>query len=139
MKIPSILIILFASIFSLAPRSGWAAVLSDTVNVRLSGTVLDADTQEPLAFASVAVLNSADSALINGVVTDATGSFALETARSNFLVRVDYLSYASKYFSGLSPASDGTIRLDKVYLSASDQVLEEVEVKGRRDQVEDVA
>ena len=127
---------LLPAIFALAPRCGWASVSSDTVTVKLSGTVLDADTQEPLAFASVAVLNPADSTLIDGAVTDNAGSFALETARTNFLLRIDYLSYAPKFFANLSPASDGTIRLDKVYLSASDQVLEEVEIKGRRDQVE---
>ncbi|MGB3778780.1 MAG: hypothetical protein WA960_10515, partial [Tunicatimonas sp.] len=61
---------LLPAIFALAPRCGWASVSSDTVTVKLSGTVLDADSKEPLAFASVAVLNPADSALIDGVVTD---------------------------------------------------------------------
>ena len=127
---------LLPAIFALAPRCGWASVLSDTVTVKLIGTVLDADTQEPLAFASVAVLNPADSTLIDGAVTDDAGSFALETARTNFLLRIDYLSYAPKYLANLSPSANGTVRLDKIYLKASDQMLEEVKIEGRRDQVE---
>lgn len=136
MKLLSIFTFFVLFIFTLVPQVSSAIALSDTITARLRGTVLDADSKEPLAFASVAVLNPIDSTLIDGAVTDASGSFTLETARSNFLVRVDYISYAPQYFANLSPSADGTVRLDKIYLKASDQMLEEVKVEGRRDQVE---
>ena len=107
----------------------------DTVTVKLTGTVLDAESREPLAYAAVSVLNRPDSSLVDGVVTDETGSFTLETRQQDFLVRIEYLSYEPKYVSDFSGQQGRTIRLDDIYLRASDQMLQEVKVKGRREQV----
>ena len=109
--------------------------VADTITVTLTGTVLDAESQEPLAYAAVSVLHRPDSSLVDGVVTDETGSFTLETSQQDFLVRVEYISYEPKYFSEVADAAGGTIRLDKIYLTAADQMLQEVRVKGQREQV----
>lgn len=73
-------------------------IYADTATVRLSGTVYD-ENKEPLAYASVALLQPQDSVLINGVVTDEQGKFLLETSRTHFLVRIEYLRYEPLYFS----------------------------------------
>lgn len=112
-----------------------ATELADTVTVKLTGTVLDAESKEPLAYAAVSVLNRPDSSLVDGVVTDETGSFTLDTRQQDFLVRVEYLSYEPRYFSDLSGQQGSVIRLDNIYLKASDQMLQEVKVKGQREQV----
>ena len=103
--------------------------------ITITGTVLDADSKQPLAYASVAVLNQQDSSLLDGVVTDEAGTFSLTTEQPNFLIRVDFLSYEPQYFSDLAAQSGETISLENIYLTPSNQVLEAVEVKGRRDQV----
>ncbi|MDR2145469.1 MAG: carboxypeptidase-like regulatory domain-containing protein, partial [Tannerella sp.] len=45
-----------------------------TAQVRLSGTVVDADSKAPLEFASVVLLGQ-DSTFINGMSCDSTGCF----------------------------------------------------------------
>lgn len=109
----------------------------DTATVKLTGTVYDNDNKEPLAFASVALLNKQDSTLINGVVTDENGEFMVETDQSNFMMRIEYLSYEPRYFSDFSRyTNNGVIQLDAIYLTPSEKMLEEVRVRGKREQVQ---
>ena len=111
-----------------------ATELADSITVELTGTVLDAESRQPLAYAAVSVLNRLDSSLVSGVVTDDAGKFALEAHQTDFLVRIEYISYEPKYFSE-SATQNGTIQLNEIYLTSSDQMLEEVKVTGQREQV----
>ena len=54
---------------------------------RISGTVLDADTDEPLIGASISVKNAG-----RGTVSDATGSFKLDAKAGEQLV-ISYVGY----------------------------------------------
>ena len=128
----SSLVFLFIIGGSLTAR---ATEMADTVTIKVTGTVLDADSQQPLAYAAVSLLSRSDSSLVDGVVTDDNGQFTLEAQQNNFMVRVEYISYEPKYFSDFSGQRNGLIKLDKIYLSAADQMLQEVQVKGRREQV----
>lgn len=135
------LFILFA--FFAIPGKLWAAHdpmhYVDTATVKLTGTVYDEENKEPLAFASVAILDKKDSALIDGVVTDEKGKFLLETTRRNFMVRIEYLSYEPRYFSDFSrftQQKNGVIQLNNIYLTPSEKMLEEVRVRGQREQVQ---
>ena len=65
----------------------------------LMGTVYDAESKEPLLYATVSIINRSDSALISGVATDEQGRFSLETNQVDFLVRVDYVAYNPMYIS----------------------------------------
>ena len=127
-------VLVLASSFTIGSQQARAMTVADTVTVELVGTVLDAESQQPLAYAAVSVLNRPDSSLISGVVTDDAGKFALTTQQQDFLVRVEYISYEPKYLSDFS-TQGGTIQLNEIYLTASDQMLQEVQVKGRREQV----
>ena len=133
MKLPHFSVILLLVCFATGLFTAQATELADTV--KLTGIVLDAESQEPLAYASVSVLNRPDSSLVDGVVTDETGSFTLDTRQQNFLVRVEYLSYEPQYFSDFSEQQSGVIHLDNIYLNVSDQMLQEVKVRGQREQV----
>lgn len=127
-------VLLFPSGKTLAgPQNGFEA---DTTTVKVTGTVYDKENKEPLAFASVALLNKQDSALINGVVTDENGGFLLETSRKNFMVRIEFLSYEPQYFSDFSQYKSTLIQLNDIYLNPAEKMLEEVKVKGQREQVQ---
>ena len=134
------IILILSVLFALPGKTladNHSLVYVDTATVKLTGTVYDDENKEPLAFASVAILNKQDSTLINGVVTDENGKFLLETTRRNFIVRIEYLSYEPRYFSDFSRyTKNGVIQLNDIYLTPSEKMLEEVRVRGQREQVQ---
>jgi outer membrane receptor protein involved in Fe transport len=101
------------------------------------GTVIDGQTNQPLARASIAVRTKGSSALVAGAVSRDDGSFRIQGLRpGNYYLRVTSLGYGpvtSAEFA-VTPASlaatAGTIKLEKVAVALSD-----VEVKGERDAV----
>jgi outer membrane cobalamin receptor len=104
--------------------------------VKLSGKVIDADSGEPLVYATVSVLNAGDSSLITGAATDENGRFQLETNQQHFLVRIDYIAYQAQYFSDLAAADRSEIDLETIALQASETILKEVRVEAKKEQVE---
>lgn len=86
----------------------------------LSGRVVDAESDEPLQDATVALWNESDddSTLVRGTVTDPDGRFALEdVVVDSYTLRISYVGYTTRRFPNTQPAqtSDeadlGTIRL----------------------------
>ncbi len=72
---------------------GW--VFCQPLNIR--GTVLDADTREPLAFASVLVEGTDQ-----GTSTDESGNFSLaftDAPRKNILLKISYVGYVPEIIS----------------------------------------
>jgi iron complex outermembrane recepter protein len=85
----------------------------------LVGTVADAETGEPLPYASVTVRRPvADSTVfVTGGLTDDEGAFRLEGVRAGtYTVMISYVSYASKTITGVrvgeQPVGLGTVRLN---------------------------
>ncbi len=101
----------------------------------LTGTVFDADSKEPLLYATVSILNRADSSLISGVATDEKGEFKLETDQEDFLVRVDYVAYQPMYIEKINTASR-VIRLNDIFLNASETMLNEVRIEAKKELME---
>ena len=101
------------------------------------GTVMDGDTNQPVARASIAVRTKVSAALVAGAVAKDDGSFRIQGLRPGiYYLRVTSIGYgpvSSAEFS-VTPASfaatTGTIKLSKVAVALSD-----VEVKGERDAV----
>lgn len=91
-----------------------------------SGNVVD-ELSEPLAYATVQILNPADSTAVNGVITDDNGRFNIEVSMDQpCVVQISYLGY--KPFVGTRiPGDLGVIKLEP-----DDHYLEGVTVTGRR-------
>ena len=60
---------------------------------KITGTVKDAQTGEPLYRASVALLNPGDSTIAKGTITDSTGQFKLQAAPGEYMLKVQYVSH----------------------------------------------
>ena len=58
---------------------------------KISGTVIDAETKEPLEFATVSILK--EGVLIDGIITDEQGAFSIAAKPGNYLIKVEYISY----------------------------------------------
>jgi iron complex outermembrane recepter protein len=115
------LILFFSLSFSIASAQ----------EVKIKGTLLDADRREPLEFANISLLSTADSALLRGALSELDGAYALMADPGDYLLRFSFVGYQTLYLPIL--AKEGrTLRLDPVLLPADAQVLEQVTVTSIR-------
>lgn len=106
-------------------------VLSGTVlfsqNATLKGRVFDAETQEPLAGATVFIIGT-----YSGAYSDESGNFQISDVKpGDYSVRFTYLGYAEKVFNGvqLRPGTPTTL---EVAMNAAITTLGEVEIVGEK-------
>ncbi len=97
---------------------------------RLTGQVLDVQTQQPIEYASVTVRAKSDSTLLYGTVTDSLGFFVIDgQAAELFFVTAQFLGYQQAYSEAMIPTKNMTI--GTLALSVSQNVLTEIEVTGQ--------
>jgi len=101
---------------------------------RITGAVLDAETNEPLEYASVSLLQAADSALIGGGVTDANGKFEVNGKPGKYILRIQFISYLPKYIGNIT--LNKNVAVGTIKLAANAETLEAVVVSGNKSQME---
>lgn len=101
---------------------------------KITGTVLDAETNEPLEYASVSLLQAADSALVGGGVTDAKGKFEVNGKPGKYILRIQFISYLPKYIDNIT--LNKNITIGTIKLAANAETLEAVVVSGNKSQME---
>ena len=105
---------------------------------RVSGTLLDAASQQPLPYAGVVLLRAADSSFVAGAQTLETGAFALEKVPlGRYVLKATVVGYRT----GLRPveltAAAPALALGPLRLRVAATKLAEVVVKGERSIVTD--
>ena len=75
----------------------------------LTGTIID-EQGLPLAYANIAILNSTDSTLLGGGVSNESGYFAIPYEQDKVLARISYVGYKTIY-KICSQSEVGTIRM----------------------------
>ncbi|MGB0175993.1 MAG: outer membrane beta-barrel protein, partial [Owenweeksia sp.] len=101
----------------------------------ISGTVRDAQSGEPVPYATVALASENTGKIFDGTTTDDDGSFRLGTDSTNFYVEVSFIGYQKKVIRNLNP-QNGQLRLGVIELGQETSSLEEVEVTAERSVVE---
>ena len=91
----------------------------------ITGRVLD-ENQVPMPYANVVLMNRADSAFVQGIVTGEDGTFALTTDCDDCLLKISSVGYATCWVEA-RPASVGDI-----VMQPDAALLGEVVVKGER-------
>lgn len=107
-------------------------------NGRISGTVLDATSGEPVEFATVAIHDPATGKPVDGTVCDDKGKFEVkQVANGNYKVVISFIGYES--YSQDVAISDrrSSVEMGTVKLGASVTQLNEVVVEGQRALVEE--
>lgn len=101
--------------------------------VTVSGTVLDGDGNEPLAFANVGLHQGEDNRLVAGTITDEQGLFIFDgLAEGSYTVQIDFVGYESLRMNFQAGRLNSHLDLGKIRLMPDVTVLEEVVVKGQR-------
>ena len=65
-------------------------------DTRYKGTVID-EQGNPMAYANIALLNPADSTLLNGGVSNESGYFVIPCERKPVLARISFIGYKTSY------------------------------------------
>ena len=93
---------------------------------RISGLVLDENNQ-PITSANVLLLNSKDSGMVKGILTDKTGKYAFENiAPGKYRITFSFIGFQQEYTSLINIADKneiidaGTIKLAKQTVKLSD-------------------
>jgi len=71
--------------------------ISAQEKIRITGTVLDNNTKEPVIQAGVRILSPTDSTFITGVATDISGKFSTRINPGKYILSVSYLGYQNSY------------------------------------------
>ncbi|MEL6535226.1 MAG: TonB-dependent receptor [Bacteroidota bacterium] len=103
---------------------------------RVTGTIMDAELNVPIEFATIAIKKE-DGSIVNGSIADADGKFRIiEIPMGTYTVEISFVGY-----EGISQQIELTPRepdanLGTLSLASNTQALEEVVVEGERDLIE---
>ncbi|WP_435625521.1 TonB-dependent receptor domain-containing protein [Flagellimonas sp.] len=102
--------------------------------IRISGTVIDKDTGQPLEYATLVLQSVRNPEIVNGGITDASGKFEVETQAGRYNISVEYISYVTYKLENQLLRSDTD--LGQIALGIDVAELDEVEVIAERTTVE---
>ena len=102
--------------------------------IKITGTVLDNETGQPLEYATLVLQSVANPDKITGGISDANGKLEVEAAPGNYNVSIEYISYKSVKFNNRDFTSSTDLGTIKLSLDVAQ--LEGVEVVGERTTVE---
>ena len=104
----------------------------------VNGKVVDAQTGEPLSYATVRLFKSADNGLISGNITNETGQFTLDAPLGEFYALVEFMGYKTLQTPAFTLTSEkpdhqlGTLKLQ----TAAAASLKEVVVQAEKSSME---
>jgi len=98
----------------------------------IKGLVTDGQSKQPVEYASVALLKSADSSLVSGTITKANGAFLFENlSAGKYLLKVAFIGYHNQY-SAIITVIGSLADAGTVILLPSQRLLNEVSVTGQQ-------
>jgi outer membrane receptor protein involved in Fe transport len=105
---------------------------------KIIGKIVEAPDNKPVSFATVAVLLSLDSTVVDGVTTDENGVFALDIKLGKYLLRITNMGYDTRFLSNVNISPEANITdLGLITLTAASQKLDEVLIRGEKSMIED--
>ncbi len=103
----------------------------------VTGKVIDADTGEPLPYATISLHTPSDSVLVTGGITAETGIFSFEAPAGVYYAVVNFVGYPSRTLDAVVlKAGQPNVDLGVIQLRAESTNLEEVVVQGKKDFIE---
>ena len=105
---------------------------------RISGSVIDSDTNQPVEFANVALINPATGKPVDGSVCDDKGKFVInKVAEGTFNVAVSFIGYETQTVNGIKVDKHGDVNMGLIKLGTATKVLQEVVVEGQKALIEE--
>jgi ferric enterobactin receptor len=110
------------------------AVYAETENGSISGIIVDDSTTTPVSYASVALLNAADSTILNGMITNDQGKFQFtDLPYGKYSLKVTFVGYKPVVIRDLEVSRQNkTIDLQSLKIREDFKKLEEAVIVGQR-------
>jgi outer membrane receptor protein involved in Fe transport len=109
-----------------------------TIVGKISGTLIDSVTRQPLSYASVALFRAAGKTPLNGVLTDDKGAFKIDGIHpGEYKIRITYVGYPDKMVSGIiTTDAKPDKNMGQINVASSSRALKEVSVTAQAPLIE---
>jgi len=135
MKKNLIACLLLGSLINLyGQRPSGAPNTGNAPKIKITGIVLDKETQEPLEYATLSLVNENFPDRIQGGITDVNGKFDLEIFPGKYNVTIEYIGFDK--ITLLDRTITNSENFGKFELDIAAESLNEVELVGERTEVE---
>ena len=113
--------------------SGFGKQKSPGITGKITGTLIDTLSKEPIEFASIALYQKGNEKIINGTISDERGHFKIsDVENGQYELQINFLGYTPKRIRGITLTKKKPDYLaHKILLSQDGIVLNEVEVVGQ--------
>jgi outer membrane receptor protein involved in Fe transport len=108
-------------------------------NAKISGVVLDADSKNPVEFATIALINASTGKPIDGTMADEKGRFTInKVGAGKYKLLVSFIGYQQKTLSEFAITSDNQdLDMGSITLASDAKRLDEVVITGEKPLVEE--
>lgn len=135
----SVIILAFAFTFSniFAQNTPGRGGNMPSGNGKLSGTLLDAKTSQPIEYGNIVVFRSKDSTMVTGNISNFKGKFVIDLIPfGRYYIKIQFIGYKNKFISNVmvtpkSPETD----LGNISLESSVSSLSTVEVTAQKEMI----
>lgn len=100
----------------------------------ISGTIIEATTNQPLEYASIYAQNNSNAAVVSGGMTDSKGFFSFEVPEGNYYLKIDFLGFKTIEIPQIEIKGVTSIGIQKIHDDT--QNLEEVTIIAERSTVD---
>ena len=109
-------------------------IFSFAQDVKVSGVILESETNQPLEYATVAFYNPDDNSVVTGGITDAKGKFNIPIKKGTYNISFEFISFKKQFINNKTINSN--LDLGVIKLVADVESLQEVEIIAERTTVE---
>ncbi|MCE6992257.1 TonB-dependent receptor domain-containing protein [Dyadobacter sp. CY323] len=134
-----LLVYTFPTLSTISIASATSAKTPHADGGKLVGKIVESPTHAAVSFATIALLMSKDSALVNGVVSDENGIFTLANVTpGKYILRVTNMGYQTLFVPNVSVATEANlVDLGTITITPEAQKLNEVIVRGEKSMIVD--
>ena len=111
------------------------SVFAQYKDVKITGKVLIANTDQPIEFATVMVGDKQTDEVLTGTTAGVDGTFSVNTTSNNFFVEISFIGFETKRINDITIANDKA-DLGTISLSENSKQLDEVVVRGEKSTTE---
>ncbi|GHT87960.1 collagen-binding protein [Bacteroidia bacterium] len=105
-------------------------------NSTLAGILLDKASDEPIIAGSITLLQSKDSTLVTGAISDVDGRFSFKDVQAgSYILKITYLGYIPLTKNVTVKAGQTSVNAGKLYLETDAILLSETVVEGKKPEV----
>lgn len=114
---------------------GMGLGLLQAQDIEITGRVVHANSERPIEFATVKLLDGENGQMIAGTTTEADGAILLTTQKENFIIEISFIGFVTQTISDYD-INSGKVNLGIIPLAEDSELMDEVVIRGERSTTE---